>query len=124
MTSDITAARPVAGRPRDDDLPDLPEPTSPPPGASATAAPPAARPRSAAATKTRPAAHHPGRPTPTRLHHLRMPRLRQRLHGEQRCPDCGIFARRIGIGGPCPHCDEPVALTDLLDQEVAINPNR
>ena len=43
----------------------------------------------------------------------------QRLLGEQRCPDCGIFARRIGAGGSCPHCDEPVALTDLLNQEVA-----
>jgi hypothetical protein len=26
------------------------------------------------------------------------------------------FARRIGIGGSCPHCDLPVAVTDLLDQ--------
>jgi hypothetical protein len=28
----------------------------------------------------------------------------QRLHGQQRCDQCGSFARRIGIGGPCPHC--------------------
>ena len=26
--------------------------------------------------------------------------------------------RRVGIGGHCPHCDEPVAITDLLDEEV------
>jgi hypothetical protein len=26
--------------------------------------------------------------------------------------------RKIGLGGPCPHCDEPVAVTELLDQEV------
>jgi hypothetical protein len=45
----------------------------------------------------------------------------QRLHGQQRCDDCGIFARRIGPGGPCPHCGEPVAITDLL-QEVATMP--
>ena len=28
------------------------------------------------------------------------------------------FMRRVGIGGHCPHCDEPVAITDLLDEEV------
>ena len=43
------------------------------------------------------------------------------VDGEQRCPDCGIFGRRIGTGGPCPHCAEPVALTDLIE-EVAITP--
>lgn len=32
---------------------------------------------------------------------------------EQRCPDCSLFARRIGEGGNCPHCEEPVALSDL-----------
>ncbi len=37
-----------------------------------------------------------------------------RLLGEQRCPDCNVFCRRLGPGGRCPHCDEPVALTDLL----------
>lgn len=42
----------------------------------------------------------------------------QRLYGEQRCPDCGTFARKVGIGGPCPHCDEPVALTDLIDNQI------
>ncbi len=41
-----------------------------------------------------------------------------RTIGEQRCQNCGTFMRRIGLGGPCPHCDEPVAITDLLDQEA------
>ena len=50
------------------------------------------------------------------------PDCEQRLLGEQRCPDCGIFARRIGPGGPCPHCAEPIAITELLDLEVAIMP--
>ena len=45
----------------------------------------------------------------------------QRLLGEQRCPDCATFARRIGPGGPCPHCGEPVTIADLT-QEVAIMP--
>jgi hypothetical protein len=37
-----------------------------------------------------------------------------RYLGEQRCPDCNTFARRVGPGGLCPHCDEPVAVNDLL----------
>ena len=41
-----------------------------------------------------------------------------RALGEQRCDQCGTFMRRVGIGGHCPHCDEPVAITDLLDEEV------
>jgi len=37
-----------------------------------------------------------------------------RLLGEQRCADCNVFCRRVGPGGPCPHCEEPVAVADLL----------
>jgi hypothetical protein len=48
----------------------------------------------------------------------------ERIYGEQRCDQCGSFARRVGIGGPCPHCDQPVALSDLLDQEVITLPKR
>jgi len=48
------------------------------------------------------------------------PNCGQQLLGEQRCQDCGQFARSVGVGGPCPHCDEPVAVQDLLDQEVTI----
>jgi hypothetical protein len=47
------------------------------------------------------------------------PACGQRLLGEQRCPDCNTFARRIGPGGSCPHCSEPVAMNDLT-QEVAV----
>jgi len=46
----------------------------------------------------------------------------QRLVGEQSCADCGTFARRVGIGGSCPHCEQPVALADLLDHEITIVP--
>jgi len=42
------------------------------------------------------------------------PTCETRYLGEQRCPDCNVFARRVGPGGLCPHCDEPVALTDLV----------
>jgi hypothetical protein len=34
--------------------------------------------------------------------------------GEQRCPDCNIFCERVGLGGECPHCSEPVLLADLV----------
>lgn len=42
------------------------------------------------------------------------PTCATRFLGEQRCPECHVFCRRIGPGGPCPHCDEPVALSDLV----------
>jgi len=35
--------------------------------------------------------------------------------GERRCPDCQLFCRRAGTGGLCPHCDEPVTLSDLAE---------
>lgn len=35
--------------------------------------------------------------------------------GNQRCDECGVFCRRVGPGGLCPHCSEPVAVADLLD---------
>jgi hypothetical protein len=44
----------------------------------------------------------------------------QRLLGEQRCDDCGTFARRVGLGGTCPDCDAPVAVEDLLDSHTTI----
>jgi hypothetical protein len=42
------------------------------------------------------------------------PSCQTRSLGEQRCPDCNTFSRRVGPGGLCPSCDEPVAVTDLL----------
>jgi hypothetical protein len=42
------------------------------------------------------------------------PSCETRFLGQQRCPDCGVFCRRVGPGGLCPSCDEPVALADLL----------
>jgi len=43
-----------------------------------------------------------------------------RALGEQRCPDCTTFMRRVGIGGTCPCCQEPVAVTDLLGPEMTV----
>jgi len=42
----------------------------------------------------------------------------QRFLGQRRCPDCNRFCRRLGPGGLCPHCDEPLLLAELLGQEV------
>jgi len=41
------------------------------------------------------------------------PNCDARYLNERRCPDCHLFCRRIDAGGSCPHCDEPVALSDL-----------
>ena len=38
-----------------------------------------------------------------------------RTLGQQRCEDCGTFMRRVGIGGPCPCCDEPITVDELLN---------
>ena len=36
-----------------------------------------------------------------------------RLLGEQRC-ECGTFMRRVGLGGLCPCCDEPITVEELI----------
>jgi hypothetical protein len=41
-------------------------------------------------------------------------RCEQRYLADQWCHDCNQPCIRIGPGGPCPHCDEPVAVADLL----------
>jgi predicted RNA-binding Zn-ribbon protein involved in translation (DUF1610 family) len=33
----------------------------------------------------------------------------------RRCQDCNLFTRRLGAGGECPHCGEPVLIDELLD---------
>lgn len=43
------------------------------------------------------------------------PECQTRYLGDQRCPDCNVFCRRLGPGGYCPHCAEPVAIADLVD---------
>lgn len=42
------------------------------------------------------------------------PSCETRYLGGQRCPACRIFGRKLGPGGACPHCDEPILLADLL----------
>ena len=36
--------------------------------------------------------------------------------GEQWCPDCQRPCARLGLGGNCPHCSEPVTVNQLLDR--------
>lgn len=43
------------------------------------------------------------------------PECEERYLGERRCPDCNLFTRRIDLGGCCPSCDEPVAISDLAE---------
>ena len=43
------------------------------------------------------------------------PDCAQRFLGERRCPDCNRFCRGLGLGGRCPHCDDLVLLSELLD---------
>ena len=38
----------------------------------------------------------------------------ERYLGVQRCPECQRFCRTLGLGGACPHCDQPVLTTELL----------
>jgi hypothetical protein len=54
-------------------------------------------------------------PRPTIIYEC--PACGTRSLGEQRCADCGLFGRRIGPGGLCPHCDEPVAIADFIDPQ-------
>ena len=37
----------------------------------------------------------------------------QRQLGVQRCADCGVFGTAVGLGGHCPHCQEPVTVAEL-----------
>ena len=41
-----------------------------------------------------------------------------RTLGDQRCETCNTWMRRVGIGGNCPCCEEPVAVSELVGQEV------
>ena len=42
------------------------------------------------------------------------PSCDSRALGGQRCDDCATFMRRLGPGGLCPCCDEPITIDELL----------
>ena len=43
----------------------------------------------------------------------------QRLAGEQWCPECQRPCRRIGPGGSCPSCGDPITINDLIEAPMA-----
>ena len=88
---------------------------------------PPGRPRSTCSDACRQAAwrrrHHkptpPAEPLPARRSRkdqtvYQCPHCETRLLGEQRCEDCGTFMSRLGPGGLCPCCDEPITIEELL----------
>lgn len=46
------------------------------------------------------------------------PDCQTRYLAQQWCLDCNQPCRRVGLGGACPHCDEPVAVNDLFDTDT------
>ena len=68
--------------------------------------------------------HQPVQPPPVELPPSRprkpatvyaCPDCDQRYLGDQHCPDCNTFCRRVGFGGACPCCDAPIAHDELLN---------
>ena len=43
------------------------------------------------------------------------PGCEERFTGQRRCPDCNLFTRRIGTGGCCPACGDPITIDELLE---------
>jgi hypothetical protein len=39
-----------------------------------------------------------------------------RALGAQRCEECNTFMRALGVGAPCPCCDEPIAIAELIEE--------
>jgi len=56
----------------------------------------------------------PPLPPPRHLVVYQCPACEERYLGQQRCDQCNIFCRKLGAGGLCVHCDQPVAVEELL----------
>ena len=41
----------------------------------------------------------------------------ERYLGERRCPDCGLWMQRLGVGGHCSECDHAVLVAELLAED-------
>jgi hypothetical protein len=44
--------------------------------------------------------------------------------GQQWCPDCTRPAARVDLGGLCPHCDEPITISDITTQHPQSSSSR
>ncbi len=68
--------------------------------------------------------HTPSIPEPTPPQPARpatlyaCPICEQRYLGTQHCPDCNTFCHRVGLGGNCPCCDEPIAHNELTNNKT------
>jgi len=74
--------------------------------------------RRRAATTSAPPPPPPGRRREVTVYSC--PSCDSRFYGQQWCHDCNQPCTRVGLGGLCPHCDEPVAISDLLDPQEAL----
>jgi hypothetical protein len=36
----------------------------------------------------------------------------------RRCPSCNLMCRKLGLGGCCAACDEPLTISDLIGIEL------
>ena len=43
------------------------------------------------------------------------PSCGERLAGQRRCPECNLYARRLGTGGCCTSCGEILTINELLE---------
>ena len=43
----------------------------------------------------------------------------ERFIGQQWCHDCQRPCRRVDLGGPCPHCGDPVTISELIEPPMA-----
>jgi hypothetical protein len=44
------------------------------------------------------------------------PTCEGRYLGQQWCHDCHRPCTRLDLGALCPHCDEPITISDILEQ--------
>ena len=56
----------------------------------------------------------PPRRLPRHLVVYQCPLCEERFLATQRCDQCNVWCRSLGAGGLCVHCDQPVAVSDLL----------
>jgi Zn finger protein HypA/HybF involved in hydrogenase expression len=42
----------------------------------------------------------------------------ERALGEYRCEACNLMMRKLGLGGTCPDCDQPITVAELLGMEL------
>ena len=70
--------------------------------------------RQAALRRRRAVPPRPPTTLPTHFIVYQCPECEQRYLGEWRCAQCNLFCRRLGAGDACPHCGEPVAVSDLV----------